>query len=492
MKRLGFILVSSLLSVAIACTPLVPRRISQRMERPETCEEFLTGLDQRVTAFGVRDASSFPVPGFPYLRTNRFLSALKTRLKDDAQKERWVQWMQKLDLDARKKEISNLPDPTALFLASNPDRDALFSRVEACSSELLRHDQERPDLYEILFPLVAVPDEYSWVMRTLGVYPLFALPVAVVTEVSRERTKAWFETPLDRLPVDGRLQEFAPVEASVLEGKELGEILEQSSKNPLRLPIPGEAQGKRLVSHFAPVIVQDEAGAYDRIGRLRWKGARVEVDPERPTVYYFFSHAFLNDVPVLQINYVFWYSQRAGRRAPRIEWGHIDGLTVRISLDGEGKIFMVEAMNNCGCYHFLAPERARVDRSVRQCFQFDALVPQWLPTVSRGERLGLRVNSGWHQAQRLMATGRPVDSVSYELLPYELLEALPHEDGRTESIFDGNGIVKGSERPERFILFSMGILSIGSMRQRGHHAIELIGRTHFDDPGLFDRYLIFH
>src|SRR5512143_3817642 len=108
MRRLGFILVSSLLSVAIACTPLVSRRISQRMERPETCEEFLTGLDQRVTTFGVRDASSFPVPGFPYLRTNRFLTALETRLKDDAQKERWVQWMQKLDLDSRKKEVSNL------------------------------------------------------------------------------------------------------------------------------------------------------------------------------------------------------------------------------------------------------------------------------------------------------------------------------------------------------------------------------------------------
>jgi hypothetical protein len=88
--------------------------------------------------------------------------------------------------------------------------------------------------------------------------------------------------------------------------------------------------------------------------------------------------------------------------------------------------------------------------------------------------------------------GKPVDYVPYDLLPYDLLEALPHEDGQTESIFDGNGIAKGSERPERFILFSMGIPSIGSMRQRGHHAIELIGRTHFDDPGLFDRYFIFH
>lgn len=68
---------------------------------------------------------------------------------------------------------------------------------------------------------------------------------------------------------------------------------------------------------------------------------------------------------------------------------------------------------------------------------------------------------------------------------------LPHEDGRAESIFDARGVAKGSERVERFILFSMGIPSVGSMRQRGHHAIELIGRVHFDDPDLFDQSFIF-
>jgi hypothetical protein len=71
------------------------------------------------------------------------------------------------------------------------------------------------------------------------------------------------------------------------------------------------------------------------------------------------------------------------------------------------------------------------------------------------------------------------------------LEALPQEGSQTKSIFDAKGIVKGSERVERFILFSMGIPAIGSMRQRGHHAIELIGRAHFDDPDLFDQSFIF-
>jgi hypothetical protein len=37
----------------------------------------------------------------------------------------------------------------------------------------------------------------------------------------------------------------------------------------------------------------------------------------------------------------------------------------------------------------------------------------------------------------------------------------------------------------------MGIPSIGSMRQRGHHAILLSGRAHFDDPDLFNVNFIF-
>jgi hypothetical protein len=44
-----------------------------------------------------------------------------------------------------------------------------------------------------------------------------------------------------------------------------------------------------------------------------------------------------------------------------------------------------------------------------------------------------------------------------------------------------------TERIEPLIFFSMGIPSIGSMRQRGHHAIELTGRDHFDDPLLFEK-----
>jgi hypothetical protein len=471
------------------------QRIPQTLERPKDCQEFFDRLDEKVEEAGVRDASTVPIPGFPYLRANRFLSALKEKLEDEKKREAWVRWMQQLDLQSRKKEIRNLPDTTVLSLASKgtdePGREGLFDRVASCSSELLNHDQTRSDFYSTLEPLVKVPDEYSCLLRTVGLYPLIALPVAAVTEKSRNKIESWFKADLKDLPVDGRLRAFVPEKRAFLSQKEIEVILEESEKNPLRIPLLDEVQEKKLVESFAPIFVQDVAALYDRIGRVVWKGDDVDIDPERPSAYYYISHAFLKGKPILQINYVIWYSERAGKRPPSIEKGHLDGLTTRVSLDDRGTPFMVEVMLNCGCYHLFAPEKDRVERIVSRTLQFNAFVPQWLPSFFPGKWIGLRVSSGWHQVQRVMAAEEIPDAIPYELVPYDVLEALPQEEGRTKSIFDAKGIVRGSERGERFILFSMGIPSIGSMRQRGHHAIELIGRVLFDDPNLFDQSFIF-
>jgi hypothetical protein len=451
-------------------------------------------LDEKVEEAAVRDASSIPVPGFPYLRANRFLSALKEKLGDENERKAWVRWMQQLDLGSRKKEISNLPDATVLSLGSKgtdqPDREGLFDRTASCSSELLNHDQTRSDFYSTLEPLVKVPDEYSSLRRTVGLYPLIALPVALLTEKSRKKIGSWFKADLKDLPVDGRLIAFVPEKRVFLSEKEVEAVLEESEKNPLRIPLLDEAQEKRLAESFAPFFIQDVTAPYDRIGRVVWKGDDVDIDPERPTAYYYISYAFLKAKPILQINYVIWYAERAGKRPPSIEKGHLDGLTARISLDDQGRPFMWDVMMDCGCYHLFAPEEERVGGIISKPCQFDPFVPQWLPGIASEKRIGIRIMSGWHQVQRLIAVEEALNPIPYELMPYHILEALPEGD-RTKSIFDAKGIVRGSERVERFILFSMGIPSIGSMRQRGHHAIELIGRVLFDDPNLFDQSFIF-
>jgi hypothetical protein len=495
MKKHRFIFLISFLLLFTGCTSLTAQRVSQSFERPEDCQSFLISLDAKVNESGVRDGATYSIPGFPYLRADRFLSFIKGKIDTQEGREQWSRWMQKLDLEAREKEISNLPEDVvssfALKQGTESTRAELYDRVKSCSDRLFRHDQTRPDFYGTLSPLVEVPDEYSFAMRAFGLYPLVAIPVAILTDASRKKTRSWFETNLEELPVDGRLRSFTPAKALSLSQEEIKTILDSSKKNPLGVPLPDEKQGKKIVEHFAPVFVQDVAAPYDRVSRLVWNGKCPDVDQEKPAVYYYFSNAFLKGRPILQINYVLWFSERAGERAPGIERGRLDGLTLRVSLDDRGRPFMVDIVNDCGCYHLFAPEKERVDRIISKPLKFDPFVPQGLPDILTGQRLGVRLNSGWHQVQRLIAGADFPEPIPYELVPYDILEALPREGGRTESIFNSRGIAKCSERIERFILFSMGIPKIGSMRQRGHHAIELIGRTQFDDPILFDESFAF-
>lgn len=403
--------------------------------------------------------------------------------------------MRALDLRAREKEVDNLPEDRLLSLqaveTTSPDRREVSGRVEFCSEKLFNREKTSEGFDSLLAARVDVPDEYSLFRRAIGLYPLMVIPVAIVNHHAEVKTESWFGRSLDQLPVLGRLETYAPREDRALTEEEMNGILEDSRKNALGIPLPDEDRGRRLARSLAPTIVQDVAAPYDQIGQAVWRGNRIGIDPERPTVYYYLSHAFLRGEPILQINYVTWYSERAGETPPSIEKGHLDGWTYRVSLDHRGRVFMVDVMSNCGCYQLFAPARERIERIISSPFKPDPFVPQWLPAPVPGNRIAIRVSSGWHRAERLLPASDIHDPVLYDLVPYDRLKALPGGAKGTESIFDSRGMVKGSDRVERFILFSMGIPNIGSMREKGHHAIALIGRTHFDDPYLFERSFVF-
>ena len=78
------------------------------------------------------------------------------------------------------------------------------------------------------------------------------------------------------------------------------------------------------------------------------------------------------------------------------------------------------------------------------------------------------------------------------MMAYDQLEMLPDSENNYKSIFKSSGIAKDSERIEYLIFFPMGIPDVGSMRQRGHHAVKLVGRSDFEDPDLFDKNFEFH
>ena len=346
--------------------------------------------------------------------------------------------------------------------------------------------------YDRLTRAVAVPDEYSTAMRVFLLYPIAAFPVSMATTSVFEKYRQWHRIPPEELEVTGELTRFTPEDRyRTLDREALDALFAQGGRDVFGLPVWGPEDVAHVAEMFAPVITQDTAEDYDRFGAVGWHAGRVTIKHDRPVVYYYDSHAFLQGLPVKQMNYVLWYSERAGKNAPAIERGPLDGLTVRLTFDKNGAVVMVDVMNNCGCYHFFIPDRDRVAEVIVKEHDFAPLVPAWLPQGFPGNRIDLRVNSGWHQVQQVGTASLDHDRVSYSLMPYAALESLPTGSGRRTSAFSPEGIMKDSRRIEPYIFFSMGIPKVGYMRQRGHHAIKLVGREHFTNPYLFDDNFVF-
>ena len=486
-----FLSIISLLLLSQGCANLASRQFVADSERPPQVQSFFDELDHAVNAAGVRDASGSAVAGFPYLRANRFLASFKDALSGDDQKQEWVYRMQQLDLESRRKEIYNLSPARIQELSARLDesfdRSTLFNRVTFYSHQLLTHDQQRPDFYATLQKAVEIPDEYSTTMRVIGLYPLTSLPVAAVTHNVFEEIAEWHRTPLNELETVGTVKMYGPEQHLQYSPEKIRTMLLSSGSNPLQIPDLSDSARQALLLMFAPVFVQDAAADYDEIGELMWENNQAVVNPLNPLVYYYFSHARFKGRPVLQLNYVIWYSARKGPESPWIERGPLDGLTVRISLDPEGRPFMVDIMNNCGCYHFFVPAEDRVERILPLPFAIDAFVPRWLPASFPQNRLSVHIKSGWHQVNHIGTMDLPANYISYRLVPYEQLERLPRKGQLFESLFDSDGIAKNTGRIEPLIFFPMGIPEVGSMRQRGHHAVKFVGREHFDDPDIFDQ-----
>ena len=477
------------------CASRVSYRFENNSQRPPPAVLFFSELDKAVNQAGVRNGAYFRVSGFPYLRANRFVVSLKGRLGNDAQRNQWVRWMQQLDMAARKAEIQNLPATEVQRLAADfgfeADRQMLLAITLKYSNTLLAHDQNQSDFFEVLGVAVQDSSEYSTLMRVFGLYPLAAIPVAIVTLQVNDEIAEWHQMPEDERPTLGRLATYGPANALEFSRRDVRNIMERSRQNPLEIPLPSAVDRKKLQAIFAPLIVQDLAADYDRLGAVVWTDKTLSVNPGTPRAYTYFSHAYLKNKPVLQINYVFWYSARSGPNAPRIERGNMDGLTVRVSLDAHGNPFMVDIMNNCGCYHFYVPRKERVLGIMPVPLAIDAFVPTQLPEDYPRQRIAIHVISGWHQVGHISSQSMPTAFRPYQLVPYEQLEMLPQNGDLHESMFNPRGIGKYSERVESDIFIPMGVPQVGRMRQRGHHAVKFVGRAHFDDPYLFDKHFDF-
>lgn len=515
--------------------------VAQHLQREDDvglCARLLREADRAIDAAGVRDALAARVPGFPYLRVDRITAALAPAPDAGVPFVAWSHLLAQLDAQARRYESANAPTDSTPFAA-----------VDACRLVLARADDTADDTVALRAALRAaatVPDDYSAALRAVGLYPLTRLAFAAGVADWQVQTKAVFAMPLPQLPQQGRLVRYAPTPLPI-------PVVPRVAQAPhLGLPVRSEASLRSLIARHAPLVDVDTASSADRIGALRWKAGadtaadpaadsaagsvagssanwmanatgnttaaapiadappdkslRIAVDPTDPVAYVRLTHTLVAGKPLLQIVYTLWFGARPPASAFDPLAGALDGLIWRVTLDAQGEALVYDSIHPCGCYHlFFATSRVQARPAPRRGadgqpegrYDESLFLPQVAPVdATARSRVLLRVAAGTHYLQRVLIV--PQDAalpdarpLAYGLRDDDELRSLPLPGGGgRRSAFGPDGLIAGSERSERYYFWPMGIDSAGQMRQWGRHATAFVGRRHFDDPTLVDRYFL--
>ncbi len=490
MRRLRRAIASLMLAGGLqACAEW--RAIPPATSQEAACARFFGQMDETVAGRGVADAGAARVEGFPFLRVNRFLASFADPELRGAAYLFWLERLRQLDETARLLEWRNLPpDAAARLQAYAPSGLSGREAVAVCGRLLAGQYPLSTAGRSRLLAQATVPDAYSDWLRALGLYALTRWGIVEgVYRLHREQ-RSPFIFPHPDLPAEGHLLRYAPPAATPrLEASKADEILSQAAANPLGIPEPSADTLDQLFAMFAPVWEIDTRSDADRIGSARLgQDGKAYIDLAQPAVYRQVSYARLGQQVLLQLNYLIWFPARPPAGALDIYAGRFDGLIWRVSLSADGTPLAYDSIHPCGCYYQIFP--AAGWRAVQPQDGSEPIVaPTAIPRLKPGEQLVVRLSARTHFIQAVAVEKDTQAHSLYAWLDYDGLRSLPLADGRRRSLFGPDGLVAGSERPERFLFWPMGIASAGAMRQSGNHAIAFLGRRHFDDPRLLESIL---
>jgi len=439
------------------------------------CADLFARLDDAVDAAEVRDGMAPRIAGHPHLRTDRFLAAEARRADHDS--AALLGAMRALDREARRFEIANLPDAVVDRLAGR-DGLPLPDAVEACGARLLDHTAP-----EVLAD-ARVPDDYDTWKRVAGVYVIARMPFAAGVRGYQRETVRTFGTPIDALPVSRALVRHAPPAVT-------GQPPDPEQLAPFRSP-PSPVLDAWFARH-APVFEVDTVSDADLPGAPVWTAeGRIEAEVSQPAVFTRLAHTRFAGRVLPQLVYSVWFPARPKQGALDLLGGHLDGITWRVTLGPDGEPWLYDTIHNCGCYHQFFPTPAVRSKPQEGGLDEGAFVPQTLPAVPADARIVLRIAANTHYLQRVSieaGAGAGAGAASpMMLVPDDSLRSLPDPQGGRRSLFRADGIVPGTERGERWVFWPMGVREPGAMRQWGRHATAFVGRRHFDEAGLLDRY----
>ena len=451
------------------------------------CTKLFEEIDRAVDANDVRDALATRIPGFPYLRVSRFLASFASESLSDAAFEAWVTRLRRLDDESRSIELANLPrDTRRRLLDALPERfraDPLEGTRE-CAKLLARIDLSGDR--GRLRAAASVPPDYETWKRVAGLYALTRIAFASGVREYEAETRRMFAT---EQPPIGRRVRYVPSASAAPGAAEVTAILARGAADPLGATEPGERELSALLSAYAPEFEVDEADENDRIGTLAYgPEGSLRVDTSNPTVYARLAYTRFAGRVLPQLVYSAWFPSRPLESPGDLLGGFLDSLVWRVTLDMDGAPLVFDTMHSCGCYHQFVPTARVAARPQPDTLDESLFAPQSLPRLRFSDRIVLRVASRTHYLQRVLVNpAADAAARRYAFAPDDALRSLPTAEGR-RSVFGADGIVQGSERGERVYFWPMGIREPGAMRIWGRHATAFVGKRHFDDPDLLEKY----
>lgn len=470
------------LAVLLAGCALNPPRPPAADPAAIRCLELYGELDAAVAEHGAAPSAPARIAGFPYLRVDRFLAGFRQQRWTPAETTAWLTRLNALDQEARRMEWASLPDPVRVALnRRHAPAEEIPIALARCAGVLQTADLTDPDRLALIRERARAPDDYDTVSQVLGLYPLTMLPVDFGVYRYQEETRARFARPLVDLPVRGVLRRYGPAMPPVVAD------LATVSHDALDIPTPTPVQAETLFAIHSPIWEIDVFTEDDRPGAPYWRADGIPtVDPAEPVVYRYLSHARWRGEPLLQLNYLIWFAARPKVGVFDLLGGPLDGVLWRVTLNRSGQALLYDSIHACGCYHLLFPGPTLRLRAETAQWAEPPLAPQPAPAMKEVERIVIRLASGSHELQRVYADW-PGVVTGLAGRDYAALYAIPVANGQPRGLFGPDGLVAGSERAERWLLWPTGVPSPGAMRERGRHAMAFVGRRHFDDADLLDR-----
>jgi hypothetical protein len=458
---------------AILSCSSTPRSTINYSATQQSCVNELIQFKQTVKTQGVQDAQLFWTPEYPSLAFDRFTVALIPQLTSDLSKTQWLNRVSRQAEIQREIEYKNLLNKQAIN----------FERQEICAKQLTvsltTNDQFWSQLQQN--PPIIASNYQNW-QRIVGLYPASKLFATPSINKEKKRILSGFIEPVDNDTIA-----YAMPDKPRLTQQEIQSWFAQTTaRADLHWPLLTDAQLTQLLAFYTPEFIVESVSLDDKPGLVTYvSDDQAAVNTNEPIVYLGHSFTQFHGRILLQLNYSLWFANRTATSSFDPYAGKFDGVLFRLTLDEQGKPYILDSIHHCGCYHMVfalneelkfAPTSAKIESPTSLHIYRQQSANTLKIRLSSGEHMINDVHWGESNASARHLTARN----------YQHLRSLPIPNGQNKSLFDQSGMLPSSQRLERFYLWPFGVASPGTTRQIGKHAIAFIGERHFDDVNIFD------